>query len=150
MAPNISPPPACSLSGSLCEPQFLGPSISNKQRIQRWITVGVKSIAAGLPGTAIDYESVLVSRAPWWRKGEGRQQKRGESEKGRKILIMIHRAVPLSWIYRVWTIGNFCCEVNQEFGIKVLHESKSVDSVNIVGSSDIVTLTRFLWWLTLS
>lgn len=55
--------------------QFLGPSISNKQRIQWWITVGVKSIAAGLRGTAIDYESVLVSRALWWRKGEGRQRR---------------------------------------------------------------------------
>lgn len=57
-----------SLSSYLCKPQFLDPSISNKQRIQRWITVGVKSIAAGLPGTAIDYESVLVSRTPWWQK----------------------------------------------------------------------------------
>lgn len=62
---------------------LLGPTISNKQRIQRWITVGVKSIAAGLPGTAIDYESVLVSRTPWWRKGIGRQREKAESEIGR-------------------------------------------------------------------
>lgn len=61
-----------SFSGYLGKPPFLGPSISNKQRIQRWITVGVKSIAAGLSGTAIDYESVLVSRAPWWQKRVGR------------------------------------------------------------------------------
>lgn len=61
---------------------LLGPTISNKQRIQRWITVGVKSIAAGLPGTAIDYESVLVSRTPWWRKGIGRRREKAESEIG--------------------------------------------------------------------
>ena len=46
-------------------------AFSNKQRIQRRITEGVKSIAAGLPGMAIDYESVLASRTPRWRKGEG-------------------------------------------------------------------------------
>lgn len=66
-----------------CKAQFLGPTISNKQRIQRWITVGVKSIAAGLPGTAIDYESVLVSRTPWWRKEIGRQREKAGSERGR-------------------------------------------------------------------
>lgn len=72
-----------SLSGYLCKPQFLGLSISNKQRIQRWITVGVKSIAAGLPGTAIDYESVLVNRAPWWRK-RVRRQRGAEGERERE------------------------------------------------------------------
>lgn len=82
-----------SLSGYLCKPQFLGPSISNKQRIQRWITVGVKSIAAGLPGTAIDYESVLVSRAPWWRNGVGRQKKRERvrEEEGGKNTDWLHQ-----------------------------------------------------------
>lgn len=61
-----------------------GPTISNKQRIQRWITVGVKSIAAGLPGTAIDYESVLVSRTAWWRKGMGRRREEAEKRDRRK------------------------------------------------------------------
>lgn len=61
-----------------------GPTISNKQRIQRWITVGIKSIAPGLPGTAIDYESVLVSRTPWWRKGIRRQEECREWEMQRK------------------------------------------------------------------
>lgn len=71
---------------------LLGPTISNKQRIQRWITVGVKSIAAGLPGTAIDYESVLVSRTPWWRKGIGRRREKAESEirRGGKNTAWLH------------------------------------------------------------
>lgn len=50
--------------------------------------MGVKSIAVGLPGTAIDYESVLVNRAPWWRKGVRRQRRKRrrerETEKGKR------------------------------------------------------------------
>lgn len=70
-----------------------GPTISNKQRIQRWITVGIKSIAAGLPGTAIDYESVLVSRTPQWRKGIRRQEECIERGKRTEK----HPAVAINW-----------------------------------------------------
>lgn len=72
---------------------ILGPTISNKQRIQRWITVGIKSIAAGLPGTAIDYESVLVSRTPRWRKGIRRQEECIEWGKQREK----HPVVAINW-----------------------------------------------------
>lgn len=70
-----------------------GPTISNKQRIQRWITVGIKSIAAGLPGTAIDYESVLVSRTPRWRKEIRRQEECIERGKQREK----HPVVAINW-----------------------------------------------------
>lgn len=84
---------------------FLGPSISNKQRIQRWITVGVKSIAAGLPGTAIDYESVLVSRVPWWRKGEGRQER---EEKYRMKILQIFTSDTEPYIYNYYQNDQGC------------------------------------------